>query len=73
MTGVTLQLAPWQIHELRLYRDANLLGVMRRTPVSPNLARRGLIDRVGKSTGVEIYQITPLGRAALAEYEKDET
>jgi hypothetical protein len=56
-----------QERELRRYEDGEphqLEGLS-----NTNMIRRNLITRVGGGTGVGVYRITPLGRAALAERE----
>lgn len=60
MTGVTLDLMPWQVEELRAYDRG-----MPFKPVSRPQAflRRGFVDKAHGRRG--FYRITPLGRAAL--------
>jgi hypothetical protein len=59
VTGVTLQLTPWQVSELRGYAHGHPVGGRR---PSRNLIRRGFLELVAPGRG---YQITSLGLAAL--------
>lgn len=68
MTGVTSELAPWQVDELREYADGPLRPARRPTA----LLRRGMLMSVGKY-GETAYAITEFGRAALAAASRHET
>ena len=58
MTGVTLDLTPWQVDEVRRYLDGPVVG-----RASSNLVRRGFLIRVRLGT----YALTMLGRAAFEQ------